>query len=256
MQVTEDVLQLSIPGQTMGETVGISKNSKGHLFVYSRTGPGGVARGRTAAMLFEFDQNLKFVKVWGPNNYAASFAHSVRVDKYDNVWMVDEGSRMIVKFDPEGKPQMQFGRTPEAIDYLQESLERSEKVTNRHPKGQIGTFNRETDVTWDSQDNIYGTDGYGNSRIVKMTKGGHWLKTLGRSAMARISSTFRHRGRQARQSLRGRPQQPPHPGLRHGAELQENVHRHGSAVEFASRPGRRNICSAATGRRAGFTRWT
>lgn len=179
MQVTEDVLQLSIPGQTMGETVGVSKNSKGHLFVYSRTGPGGVARGGTAAMLFEFDQNLKFVKVWGPNNYAASFAHSVRVDKYDNVWMVDEGSGMIVKFDPQGMPQMQFGRTPEAIDYLQEFLERGEKITNRHPKGQIGTFNRETDVTWDSQDNIYVTDGYGNSRIVKMTKGGHWLKTVG-----------------------------------------------------------------------------
>ena len=65
MQITEDVLRLSIPGQTMGETVGVSKNSKGHLFVYSRTGTGGVARGGTAAMLFEFDQNLKSVKLWG-----------------------------------------------------------------------------------------------------------------------------------------------------------------------------------------------
>src|SRR5436190_12126097 len=90
LQITEDVLYLSIPGQTMGQTVGVSKNSKGHLFVYSRTNPGGMARGGTAAMLFEFDENNKFVKQWGPNNYAASFAHSVRVDKYDNVWMLDE----------------------------------------------------------------------------------------------------------------------------------------------------------------------
>ena len=81
LQITEDVLHLSIPGQTMGQTVGVSKNSKGHLFVYSRTGPSGIARGGTAAMLFEFDENNKFVKLWGPNNYAASFAHSVRVDK-------------------------------------------------------------------------------------------------------------------------------------------------------------------------------
>ena len=49
-QIIEDKLRLSIPGQTMGETVGISKNSKGHLFVYSRTVPGGVARGGIAAM--------------------------------------------------------------------------------------------------------------------------------------------------------------------------------------------------------------
>jgi len=102
LQVTEEVLPLVIPDHTIGETEGVSMNSKGHLFVYSRTGKGGSSRGGTAAELFEFDQNLKFVKLWGPDNYAASFAHSVRVDKYDNVWMVDEGSGMIVKFDPTG----------------------------------------------------------------------------------------------------------------------------------------------------------
>ena len=77
--------------------------------MYSRTGTGGSARGGTAAELFEFDENLKFVKLWGPDNYAASFAHSVRVDKYDNVWMVDEGSGMIVKFDPERHRQNDAG---------------------------------------------------------------------------------------------------------------------------------------------------
>jgi hypothetical protein len=181
MQITEDVLQLTVPGQTIGETVGVSKNSKGHLFVYTRTGPGGVARGGTAAMLFEFDENNKFVKLWGPNNYAASFAHSVRVDKYDNVWMIDEGSGMIIKFDPNGVPQEEFGRTPEAIDYLEQFLERGDKIPpeQRHPVGSKGTFNRETDVAWDSQDNVYVTDGYGNSRLVKITPGGHWVKTVG-----------------------------------------------------------------------------
>jgi hypothetical protein len=102
LQITEEHLTLSVPGHTIGETVGVSKNSKGHLFVYSRTGTGGSARGGTAAQLFEFDENLKFVKQWGPDNYAASFAHSVRVDKYDNIWIIDEGSSMIVKFDPQG----------------------------------------------------------------------------------------------------------------------------------------------------------
>src|ERR1700683_4003979 len=187
MQITDDFLDLLIPDMTMGETMGVSTNSKGHLFVYSRTNPQGIARGGTAAMLFEFDQNMKYVKQWGPHNYAASFAHSVRVDKDDNVWMVDEGSGMIIKFDPQGVPQEQFGRTPEAIDYLEEFLERGGtgfnnaggRVRDPHPKGSIGTFNRPTDVTWDSKGNIYVSDGYGNSRIVKITAGGHWLKTVG-----------------------------------------------------------------------------
>ncbi len=179
LQITEEVLPLVIPGHTLGESEGVSMNSKGHLFVYSRTGTGGSSRGGTAAELFEFDENLKFVKIWGPDNYAASFAHSVRVDKYDNVWMVDEGSGMIVKFDPNAMVKMTLGRKPEAIDYMERYLERGEKVTERYPVGTMGTFDRETDIAWDSNDNSFVSDGYGNSRVVKISKDGVWQKTVG-----------------------------------------------------------------------------
>jgi hypothetical protein len=179
LQIKEERLPLTIPGHTLGETEGVSKNSKGHLFVYSRTGTGGASRGGTAAQLFEWDENLKFVKMWGPDNYAASFAHAVRVDKYDNVWMVDEGSNMIVKFDPAGMVRMVFGRKPEAIDFLERFVERGEKDTERYPVGAMGTFNRETDVAWDAQDNIFVADGYNNSRVVKIAKDGTWIKTVG-----------------------------------------------------------------------------
>ena len=174
LNITEEVLPLVVPGHTIGETEGVSKNSKGHLFVYSRTGYGGIARGATAAELFEFDQNLKFVKLWGPDNYAASFAHSVRVDKYDNVWMVDEGSGMIVEFDPNANVKMVVGRKPEAIDYMETYVERGTKDTNLHPNGDLGTFNRETDIAWDPQDDMFISDGYGNSRVVKIDKDNHW----------------------------------------------------------------------------------
>jgi hypothetical protein len=179
LQITEEVLPLVIPGHTIGETEGVSMNSKGHLFVYSRTGTGGSSRGGTAAELFEFDENLKFIKIWGPDNYAASFAHSVRVDKYDNVWMVDEGSGMIVKFDPNANVKMTLGRKPEAIDYMERYLERGEKVTERYPVGNMGTFNRETDIAWNAQDEAFVSDGYGNSRVVKIAKDGVWVKTVG-----------------------------------------------------------------------------
>ena len=90
-------------GRDHGQTVGVDINSQNHIFVYSRTHPQGIARGGSAAMLWEFDQNGKFVKEWGPHNYAASFAHSVRVDRHDNVWQIDEGSSMVVKYSAGGR---------------------------------------------------------------------------------------------------------------------------------------------------------
>jgi hypothetical protein len=181
LQFTEETLPLSIPGHTIGETEGVSMNSKGHLFVYSRTGMGGSARGGTAAELFEFDvaPTYKFVRQWAPDNYGASFAHSVRVDKYDNVWFVDEGANMVVKMDLAGVVKMTLGRKPEAIDWLERFVERGEKDTERYPVGSMGTFGRPTDVAWDAQDNIFVSDGYINSRFVKIAKDGTWVKALG-----------------------------------------------------------------------------
>ena len=179
LQVTEDVLPLVVPGHTIGEAVGVAKNSQGHLFVFTRSGNVGPAKGATASQLFEFDQNLKFVKQWGQDNYAASFAHTVRVDKHDNVWMTDEGGNMIVKFNPQGMVSMVLGRKTEAIDYLERFTERGEKDEVRYPAGNPGTFNRPTDVTWDTQDNIFVSDGYNNSRVAKISKDGKWVKAVG-----------------------------------------------------------------------------
>src|SRR5581483_5598502 len=161
LNAREEVLQLLVPGFTMGQTVGVDVNSQNHIFVYSRTNPQGIARGGIAAMLWEFDAGGAFVKEWGPHNYAASFAHSVRVDAHDNVWQVDEGSGMVVKYSPGAVPLEQFGRTPEAIDYLEEMIEKMGRGFERgarelehpadlqhrlHPDGGVGTFNRPTDV--------------------------------------------------------------------------------------------------------------
>jgi 6-bladed beta-propeller len=179
LQVTEEVLPLAVPNHTIGEAVGVAKNSKGNLFVFTRSGNVGPAKGATASQLFEFDPSLKFVKQWGPDNYAASFAHTVRVDKQDNVWMTDEGANMIVKFNPQGMVSMVLGRKTEAIDYLERFTERGEKDENRAPTGSPGTFNRPTDVTWDPQGNIFVADGYNNSRVAKISKDGKWIKAVG-----------------------------------------------------------------------------
>jgi DNA-binding beta-propeller fold protein YncE len=183
LQIGEEVLPLVVPGHTIGEAVGVAKNSKGHLFVFTRSGASGPAKGATASQLFEFDPNLKFVKQWGPDNYASSFAHTVRVDKDDNVWMVDEGSNMVVKFNPEGRVVLVLGRKPESIDYLERFTEEGHKETET-PPARAGVFNRPTDVTWDTQGNIFVADGYNNSRLAKMSKDGMWVGAIGERGAA------------------------------------------------------------------------
>ncbi len=122
---------------------------------------------------------------------------------------------MIVKFDPEGIVKMTLGRKPEAIDYLERYLERGEKVTERYPVGSMGTFNRETDIAWDAQDNMFISDGYGNSRVREDREGRH-LGEGGGNARLRpqpVQHAAWYRHRRAGQRLRRGPRQFPHPGL-------------------------------------------
>ena len=75
----------------------------------------GLRRERRAQLL-EFDADGKFVREIGQDLYAWSFAHAVQVDKDDNIWAVDKGSDMVIKFNPEGRVAMVFGRKKEASD--------------------------------------------------------------------------------------------------------------------------------------------
>lgn len=183
LKVTEEVLRLNVPGETIGEAVGVAKNSQGHLFVFSRTGKTATVKGSAASMLFEFDQNLRFVKQWGPNNYASGFAHTVRVDKDDNVWMTDEGANMVVKFRPDGSVAMTLGRKEEPLDWLERYVEEGDKLEGT-PAARPWVFNRPTDVTWDQNGNIFVSDGYNNSRVAKFDSNGNWVKALGERGSA------------------------------------------------------------------------
>src|SRR5215471_7746552 len=75
-----------------GEVAGIAVNSKGHIFVFSRGNTTGPAYGAGAAQLLEFDKDGKFVREIGHNLYAWSYAHTVKIDPQDNIWVTDKGS--------------------------------------------------------------------------------------------------------------------------------------------------------------------
>jgi hypothetical protein len=163
-------------GMNFGEVPGVAVNSKGHVFVFTRSNSAsGPAYAPTAAQLLEFDQNGNFVGEIGKGLYAWAFAHSVRIDKNDNIWAIDKGSDMIVKFNPEGRVLWVFGRRKESAD---EDTRPWEHVNP--PLAPIdGLFRQPTDVAWDSAGNIYISDGYINSRVAKYDKDGNWVKSWG-----------------------------------------------------------------------------
>jgi sugar lactone lactonase YvrE len=160
----------------LGEVAGVAVNSKGHIFVYARGGSSqGPAYGNTASQILEFGPDGKYIREIGKNLYAWSFAHTVRIDKDDNIWATDKGSDMVVKFSPQGRVVMVFGRKSEASDLEAKPHER----TGPPPPHVDGRFRQPTDVTWDPAGNIYISDGYVNSRVAKLDKNGEWVKSWG-----------------------------------------------------------------------------
>jgi hypothetical protein len=159
----------------LGEVTGVAVNSKGSIFVLSRGNTTGPAYAAAASQLLEFSPDGSFVREIGKNLYAWSFGHAVRVDREDNIWAVDKGSDMVVRFNPEGQVTMVFGRKQEASD--------EETGPVKHPNPPLpaedGRFRQVTDVTWDPQGNIYISDGYINSRVAKADRNGNWLKSWG-----------------------------------------------------------------------------
>ena len=159
----------------LGEASGVAVNSRGHIFVFSRGNTRGPAYAAAAAQLLEFDAGGNFLREIGKNLYGWSFAHAVRVDRADNIWVTDKGSDLVIKFTPDGKVAMVIGRKQEASD--------EDTAPLKHPNPPLpaedGRFRQVTDVTWDPAGNIFISDGYVNSRVAKVDKDGNWLMSWG-----------------------------------------------------------------------------
>ena len=176
---------LKLPaGLYLGEVGGVATNSRGDVFVYTRTGHPTITIGTArpfahdGSRLFEFDRNGKFVREIGKDSYGFMFAAQVRVDPNDNIWVVDQMTNMVMKFDPQGRVAMLLGRKAEAVN------------VPARPAGGDGAgqptdlFNRPTDVAWDAAGDIFVADGLGNARIAKFDKEGKFAKSWGKKGTA------------------------------------------------------------------------
>jgi DNA-binding beta-propeller fold protein YncE len=131
-----------------GEVSGVAIDSRGHIFVFQRTTP----------MLSEFDGSGKFLREIGAGLF--THPHGLRIDAEDSIWTTDDGSHLVLKLDHDGRPLLVLGRKGVAAeaDWL---------------------FNEPADVAFDKEGNIYVSDGYGNSRVMKFDRTGRFLKSWG-----------------------------------------------------------------------------
>ena len=172
---------LQLPaGLYLGEVAGVATNSRGDIFVYTRTGHPTVTIGTArpfahgGSRLFEFDPTGKYIREIGKDSYGFMYASQVRIDPNDNIWVVDQMTEMVMKFSPQGRVLMLLGRKAENVN-----------VPAREPKNDGAgrpqdLFSRPTDVAWDAAGDIFVADGLGNARVAKFDKDGKFIKSWGK----------------------------------------------------------------------------
>jgi DNA-binding beta-propeller fold protein YncE len=136
-------------GWAFGRVSMVGNDAQGNVYVLHRN--------LDIDPLIVFDANGNYLRSWGKG--VIGDPHGVRVDRENNVWVVDRANA-ILKYTTDGKLLMTLGT-----------------------KGMRGTddktFDRPTDIAWDSQGNAYVSDGYGNSRVVKFDKNGKFVMSWG-----------------------------------------------------------------------------
>ena len=136
-------------GNDRGRGVGSGVEFKGTHFSLS-------ARDAHAS---EYDEHGTYLRSLGEGLF--THPHGLRVDEDDNLWTTDDGSHLVLKLSPAGGVLLVLGRKGVAAesDWL---------------------FNQPTDVAFGRNREIYVSDGYGNSRVVKFDRDGNFMKTWGK----------------------------------------------------------------------------
>lgn len=145
---------LKLPdGWTLGNCSAVATNRNGEIYVFHR--------GQHPILCFDASGN--YLRSWGDDVIVT--AHGLRVDRDDNVWVTDIGGHRVFKFDPNGKPLLALGT------------------------GKPGTgtdqFDRPTDIAFGPEGEFYVSDGYGNSRVMKFSPSGAFIKSWGTPGSAR-----------------------------------------------------------------------
>src|SRR5215471_12987147 len=89
---------LAANGVTLGTVSSVAADQNGVIYV--------LQRGDKADPVIVVDREGRVLRSWGKGMFTVP--HSVRVDPEGNVWTVDAGSSVILKFSPQGKKLQQI----------------------------------------------------------------------------------------------------------------------------------------------------
>jgi DNA-binding beta-propeller fold protein YncE len=123
-------------------------------------------RGDKADPVIAVNRQGQVLGSWGKGMFTVP--HSVRIDPAGNVWTVDAGSSMILKFSPEGKKLAEISV--------------GELATGQNCA--FPTLCGTTDITFAPGGRLFISDGYGNARILEYTAEGKRVKTWGQKGSA------------------------------------------------------------------------
>ncbi|MDA1370318.1 MAG: peptidyl-alpha-hydroxyglycine alpha-amidating lyase family protein [Proteobacteria bacterium] len=163
------------PDMNLGEILGVAVNSQGNIVVLNHPGSAnaGPIWSNSTTQLLEFDATGRYLREIGKGVYGIAYAHQVRFDENDNLWVVDKAANTVIQFDPQGYVLMNLGRREEG--YHGDVV----LPTQAEARAFGGYLGGPTDVAWDSAENIYISDGYVNSRMAKFDRDGNFVMDWG-----------------------------------------------------------------------------
>jgi N-acyl-D-amino-acid deacylase len=141
-------------GLQLGEVPGMTIDAGGRIFAFHRAEP----------PIVELDVSGKVLKTWGEKMFV--WPHGIRVDRFGFLWITDGRARngigqQVFKYTRDGQLVMTLG---------------TKGVSGDGPD----TFNSPTDVAVAPNGDIFVSDGHVNSRIVKFSKDGMFIKAWGK----------------------------------------------------------------------------
>ena len=139
-------------GEQWGAVSSVAIDAEGTVHAFRREGP-----------IFTFDRDGKFLKSWGEG--IAKWTHGLEVDDQGFIWATDGQGHQVKKFTSDGELILTLGQYDVAGDGSD-------------------TFNRPTDVVVARNGDFYVSDGYGNSRVMKFSKDGSYIKSWGSKGTA------------------------------------------------------------------------
>jgi DNA-binding beta-propeller fold protein YncE len=136
-------------GAKWGQVPNLTIDREGNIYAFHRAEP----------PVLKFDPSGKLLTSWGQGLFDR--AHGFRIDPQGFIWATDQRGHQLFKFSPDGKVLMTLG---------------SKGAAGEGPD----TFNGPSDVAVAPNGDFFVADGHGNSRVVKFSKDGRFIKAWGK----------------------------------------------------------------------------